>query len=56
MKRIQARHLPGPHIAQDPYHHFKEEESTMEFGLILIATNTLMAVIIFFVLNLIWRQ
>ena len=46
----------GPHIAQRTEHHATEKETAMDFGLILIATNTLMALFIFFVLNLIWRQ
>ena len=32
------------------------KENAMDFGLILLATNTLMAIFIFFVLNLIWKQ
>ena len=28
----------------------------MDFGLILLTTNTLMAIVIFFVLSLIWKQ
>jgi hypothetical protein len=33
-----------------------EKENIMDFGLILFTTNTLMAIFIFFVLNLIWKQ
>jgi hypothetical protein len=53
---VPGRHPPGPHIAQRTEHHATKKENAMDFGLILIATNTLMAIFIFFVLNLIWRQ
>lgn len=33
-----------------------KKENVMDFGLILFTTNTLMAIFIFFVLNLIWKQ
>lgn len=33
-----------------------KKENIMDFGLILFTTNTLMAIFIFFVLNLIWKQ
>jgi hypothetical protein len=46
----------GPHIAQGSEHHATKKENAMDFGLILIATNTLMALFIFFILNLIWKQ
>jgi hypothetical protein len=51
-----GRYPSGLHIAQRTEHHATEKENAMDFGLIMIATNTLMAVFIFFVLNLIWRQ
>jgi hypothetical protein len=53
---VRGCHPPGPHIAQRTEHHVTKKENAMDFGLILIATNTLMAIFIFFVLNLIWRQ
>ena len=53
---VHARHPLGPHIAQGAKHHAKKKENAMDFGLILIATNTLMALFIFFVLSLIWKQ
>lgn len=34
----------------------QQKENIMDFGLILFTTNTLMAIFIFFVLNLIWKQ
>lgn len=34
----------------------RKKENAMDFGFILFTTNTLMAVFIFFVLNLIWKQ
>lgn len=53
---LPNRHPPGPHIAQRAYHHATKKEIAMDYGLILIATDTLMAIFIVFVLNLIWRQ
>lgn len=48
--------LLGPLVAQGAWHHSNKKENAMDFGLILLATNTLMAIFIFFVLNLIWKQ
>ena len=34
----------------------RKKENAMDFGLIFIATNTLIAILLFYVLNLIWKQ
>ena len=53
---VPTRHPAGPLIAQGIGHHAKQKENAMDFGLIFIATNTLVAILLFYVLNLIWKQ
>jgi hypothetical protein len=48
----------GPHIAKryERERNRGQKENAMEVGIILIATNALMAAFIYFVINLIWKQ
>lgn len=54
---IQAdRHSRGLFIAQSTDHPATKKENVMDYGLIIIATNALLAIFIFFILSLIWKR